>query len=99
MDPLLAVISHPIAMATYGLAAHFLFSLKEASKAQETAVTPTAYLGRHPYRSGLAVFGAVAGVGALADAGQLTAIAGFSAGWLADSVPEKISRGTFGGKG
>lgn len=96
------LLSNPVVLALCGLLSHFLLSLKEASNQQESLVTPADYFLRHPYQVSLSVVGAIAGVGALEATGQLTPIAGFGAGWLADSVPEKLGKVAdtrFAGKG
>ena len=85
------LLIHPLAMLLYGLATHFLKDM--ARLAQEgTRLTLSAYWMRHPYQSGICLIGALAGYAALAEAGHLTAITAFGAGYMANSVADIIGK-------
>lgn len=84
-------LAQPLAMLFYGGAAHLLSCLAEASAKQGSRVTPLAYIRNRPYRVALGLIGSLAGYGALSSTGQLTAVAAFGVGYMADNALSKIA--------
>lgn len=73
-----------IGMAMLGNITHVLKRVVEASAAGEP-VTIRQYVKTNPYRVALGIVGAASVVGLMVEIGQLTAMSGFAAGYMADS--------------
>lgn len=82
---------HPFAMLLYGMVANMLGILEDASSQQKEPVHPVEFFRRRPYRFALGIIAGLAGYGALADTGQLTAIAAFGVGYMGVDALSKIA--------
>jgi len=84
------IIAHPLAMLIYGMAAQLLAALAEASRPGKP-VHPITYVRERPYRIALGLVAGVAGYGALASTGQLTAVAAFGVGYMGSDALQKLA--------
>lgn len=85
------IITHPIAMLFYGLAAHFLKDMARLAKEGQRMGLADYWLA-FPYQSGISMIGAVAGFAALQEAGHLSGITAFGVGYMANSVADVIGK-------